>query len=256
MSDIREAIRLISGKEPSPEQVNRIQAIAHNCGFALNDAMMPVLIALDAYHGAFKELPGRAQQAADEITSNASKQTRFVVERTVAESLVPVATKAFKDGVDKYTGILEQAAAKKSMGMVAAAATGVLAVGLLVGWVGGSWSRGNEDRNAIEAAAVAQAGVASRLQATVNADQAVLNKVAADAAAVVAAADSSEKWARTEQGRLAFKFFTEGSGLAAVKCQSVQWERLDGKDGRHFCVPKIKNFWGSWASGGDGWVIP
>lgn len=86
MSDIREAIKLISGKESSAEQVQRIQAIAHSCGFALNDSMMPILIVLDTYHGAFKELPELAQQVADEIANTVATQANVAIklERTAA----------------------------------------------------------------------------------------------------------------------------------------------------------------------------
>lgn len=53
MNDIKPAMKLIGGVEPTPQQVQRVQAIAHSLGIASNDPMLPILIALDAYHGAF-----------------------------------------------------------------------------------------------------------------------------------------------------------------------------------------------------------
>lgn len=256
MSNIREAIRLISGKEPTQEQVQRVQAIAHSCGFSASDAMMPILIALDSYHAAFSELPARAQQAADSIAENTERETRLVVEKTVVGALVPVAERAFENGVSKYTTKLERAAAHKSLGFVAVAAVGVLLAGFAAGWSGGSWWRGNDDQEKVERALKAQDGVEARIATQIAADNKLIAAANSRADAVAATANASNEWARTQQGRLAYQFFVFGNGEAAAQCSpGLHWQKMKSADGKNVCVPQHKGFFG-WSPGGEGWVIP
>lgn len=49
MADLREAMRLITGDEVSPERVQRVMAIAHALDIPKSDAMLPILVALDSY---------------------------------------------------------------------------------------------------------------------------------------------------------------------------------------------------------------
>ena len=85
MADLREAIKQITGKEPSPEQINRIQAIAHALDIPQNDAMFPILATLDIYYGTFTRLPASMKATADEIAKNAETVAKGRIAAASAE---------------------------------------------------------------------------------------------------------------------------------------------------------------------------
>lgn len=105
MSDLNigELIKLISGSEPSPEQVQRIEAIAHRAGIERTDAMLPILAALDIYHGAFSRLPGnvatRCKSVAEQAAATASTMAQANMNNAVAR-LVPAFEKQFRESID------------------------------------------------------------------------------------------------------------------------------------------------------------
>lgn len=107
MSDIKTAMKLIGGVEPTPQQVQRVQAIAHSLGFQANDPMMGILIALDVYHGAFNALPAKAQSAAAAVFSGVEKQheanMQQIAARTV-ENMAPAYGKALKQVAGDVAG--------------------------------------------------------------------------------------------------------------------------------------------------------
>jgi hypothetical protein len=94
---IGQAIKQITGKESTPEQVHRIQAIAHSLDIPSNDAMLAILAALDIYHGAFSSLPANVSRACDEVAErsakNASEQAQAKMNTAVA-LLVPSVERA------------------------------------------------------------------------------------------------------------------------------------------------------------------
>ena len=51
MIDIKSGIKSISGTEPTPELIARVTSIAHHFDIPKNDAMFPILVMLDQYHG-------------------------------------------------------------------------------------------------------------------------------------------------------------------------------------------------------------
>ena len=85
MADLREAIKQITGKEPTPEQINRIQAIAHALDIPQNDAMFPILATLDIYYGTFTTLPASMEASANKIAENAEKDTQVRIAAASAE---------------------------------------------------------------------------------------------------------------------------------------------------------------------------
>jgi hypothetical protein len=105
---IGQAIKLITGEEPTPEQVHRILAIAHSLDIPGNDAMLAILAALDIYHGAFSSLPANVSRACDEVAErsakNASEQAQAKMNSAVA-LLVPTVEraveKAARDTIDR-----------------------------------------------------------------------------------------------------------------------------------------------------------
>ena len=98
MADLREAIKQITGKEPSPEQINRIQAIAHALDIPQNDAMFPILATLDIYYGTFSDLPESMKATADQIAKNAET----VAKGRIAAASAELVSKAGTQLVDAF----------------------------------------------------------------------------------------------------------------------------------------------------------
>ncbi len=92
MANIREAMKLISGREPTNEEIQRIMAIAHALNIPANDAMFTTLVAQDIYHGIFTRIPGeiegKIEKASEKAAKNATELAKNKVEAAVAE-LVP-----------------------------------------------------------------------------------------------------------------------------------------------------------------------
>lgn len=93
MNDPRAAMRLIGGIEPTPEQIQRVQAIAHSLGIPNNDLMMPIFIGLDCYHGIFSELPAKMQAAADTSAQAAADRSTAMVNEAVAQAVTNLGPK-------------------------------------------------------------------------------------------------------------------------------------------------------------------
>jgi hypothetical protein len=87
MSNILAVSKLITGTEPTAEQVHRVQAIAHSLNIPSNDAMMPILIALEQYHGIFSILPSKMQTAANIAAQNAAAQSATAINQAVAKAV-------------------------------------------------------------------------------------------------------------------------------------------------------------------------
>ena len=100
MANLKEGMKLIGGTEPTPEQIQRIQAIAHSFDVPQHDALFPFLVALETYHGIFSRLPAeitkKTTDAADKAAENAASKTKNKVEEAVA-NLVPSISTAVSD---------------------------------------------------------------------------------------------------------------------------------------------------------------
>ena len=103
MANVREALKLIGGTDPTPEQIQRIQAIAHALDIPAHDAMFPILVALDSYHGIFTRFPDEVakknKKSADDSAQNAASQAQSKVNAAVAD-LVP----SISDAVSEAAG--------------------------------------------------------------------------------------------------------------------------------------------------------
>lgn len=266
MSDLRSGMKSISGNDPTPERIARITGIAHDFDIPKNDAMFPILVMLDQYHGAFSELPKKvndavnnsvktAERAADLVVNDASKKVQTIV----AGSLTPLAEAAFEKGVKQYIEQIDHEAGNyaKSKAVPVAIATVAIAVlvGIGLGWAGGTWARSSEDQAAIASAAVAQRTVAGQLAQKDAEAASVVANLKAEQAATIANLSAAKGWAGTAEGQLAYKFFTVGSGLAAAKCQGEHWTLGKTAKGEKLCKPQHKT-WSGWEEGGSGWVIP
>ena len=87
MADVRKAISLISGSEPTPHQVQRVQAIAHALDIPNSDPLLPILVALDQYHSVFGELPEKMKVAADAVAKEAAENTKHQVNLGLVEAI-------------------------------------------------------------------------------------------------------------------------------------------------------------------------
>ena len=131
MADLREAIKQITGKEPSPEQINRIQAIAHALDIPQGDAMFPILATLDIYYGTFTRLPASMEASANKIAEKAERDTQGRIAAASAE----LVSKAGKQLVDAFRADLGKTLWSRSIW----AAAVLLMVGL------GSYAAGEVD---------------------------------------------------------------------------------------------------------------
>lgn len=202
MNEINQAMKLIGGVEPTLQQVQRVQAIAHSLGFQPNDPMMPILIALDTYHGAFNALPAKAQASANECAAAAAQQSKQAIDRAIA-----LAIQDFSPQVGAAINrVADEVAGRDKVKLIAAAVSiSVLVLGLF-GWLTHSTGYASGyDGGKVEA--YAQAGK--------EADRAA--------------------WGNTAQGRLAFELAEAGSIENLARCTGEGW-KLDRKKGN--CVPQ------------------
>jgi hypothetical protein len=195
VSDLRQAIKLIGGVEPTPQQMQRVQAIAHSLGIPNNDAMMPILIALDCYHGAFNEMPAKAQAAADAIAKSTVNKTTTELDGAMAKAITNMGPRV-GDAIIKVANDINQVDKAKWIGGV------MVVVGLLfsfLGWIthASGYSSGFETGKA-------------------QAYQDVKDEKAAAA------------WANTPQGMLAFQLAQAGSVEMLAHCNGTGWELSKG----------------------------
>lgn len=196
MSNMRQAIKLISGGEPTHEQVNRVKAIAHELDIPGNDALMPILIMLDQYHGVFSELPDKMNKAAGNAAQNAADQSTTAVNNAVAKAVMSLGPQVGAAIVNVANDINKVDKVKWISGAVVLVALVFTALGWLTHATG--YSNGFETGKA--------AGY----------------KAAADEKAMVA-------WANTDQGRLAYELAQAGSLETLAGCNGRGWKLLKGK---------------------------
>lgn len=266
MSDLRSGMKSISGNDPTPEQIARITGIAHNFDIPKNDAMFPIMVMLDQYHGAFSELPQKvndavnnavkmAERAANLVVNDASKKVQTIV----ADSLTPLAKDAFEKGVKQYIEQIDSQSTSdaKFKAIPVAIATVAIAVfiGVGLGWAGGTWARSDADATLIASAALSQKTVESQLAQKDAEAAATIANLKTEQAATIANLSAAGRWAGTAEGQLAYKFFTVGGGTMAAKCQGEHWTLGKTGEGEKLCVPQYET-WSGWKDGKMGWVIP
>lgn len=109
MSDLNKAVQMIAGVPVTPATIQRIQAIAHSLGMSENDAMLPILVMLDTYHGAFSGAPAVVAEAINKASQNVSG----VIDAAAIKSVAREATNAKQDinaaAVTAVSGLTEVA---------------------------------------------------------------------------------------------------------------------------------------------------
>ncbi len=84
MADLRDAMRLITGCEVSPERVQRVMAIAHALDIPQSDAMLPILVALDSYQQTLSATATAAIQAVQRAAERGAPTRARPIGRQVA----------------------------------------------------------------------------------------------------------------------------------------------------------------------------
>lgn len=137
MADIRKGIELVQGREPSPEQIAKIQQVAHSFDIPQNDPLFPFVVFMDVSTGVFTELPGRIVKATNKAANNAAEtaaaQATEQVSRAVAD-LIPTITQATAAQMAK--AVRQNNANRSFLGIGIAAL--VLAAAFGLGWMNGA----------------------------------------------------------------------------------------------------------------------
>ena len=82
-ADLHQAIALITGSEPTREQIQRVMAIAHALEIPQSDPLLPFLAALDSYRGVTESAPEAMARAADRAASEAVERAGQTMSRAI-----------------------------------------------------------------------------------------------------------------------------------------------------------------------------
>ena len=195
MADVRKAISLISGSEPTPHQVQRVQAIAHALDIPNSDPLLPILVALDQYHSVFGELPEKMKVAADAVAKEAAENTKHQVNLGLVEAIHNMGPQIGDALVDHAKALSQVDRAKWIGGMVVV----VVMVLTAFGWL------------------VHESGKDSGYQAGFGRGYTEAKDEKAAAA-----------WANTPEGKLAYRFAQTGSIASLAKCDKPGWYIVKG----------------------------
>ena len=260
------AFETLNGRPPGMDDIRRFQTLTSALETTPDDAILSVFVALDYYKSMYEDAPKLIKEAVNGAVTTAKREADLVVndaskavQKVVAASLEPLAKAAFEKGVKKYIDQIDGEAGEhaKSKALPVAIATVAIAVlvGLGLGWAGGTWARSDADATLIFSAAVAQKTVAGQLAQKDAEAAATIANLKTEQATTIANLSAGHGWSGTEQGKLAYRFFTFGDGVKAAKCNGIRWDVGESKDKKKLCIPQHST-WGGWEKGHEGWVIP
>ena len=200
MGDIRNGMKTISGHEPTAAQIARVTSIAHDFDIPKNDALFPLFVALDQYHGVFSELPEKMRLAADAVAKEAAENTKHQVNLGLVAAIHKMGPQ-IGDALVDHAKALNQVDRAKWVG---GAVVVVVAAFAAFGWIthATGYSTGFE------------------------VGQAAGHAAAADEKAMAA-------WANTPQGRMAYELAKNGTLEMVGNCNGRGWELSQG-----LCTPK------------------
>ena len=131
MANIHDAIKSITGKDPSQTEVQKIAAIAHALDITAQDPMLSILIVLDVYHGVFSKLPERMNDAANNAANGAANRAEKNVDEAVAKAISKLAP-AVERGIEKSAKeVIDRVTMSMSLSNLAFATTAVAVVVIL-----------------------------------------------------------------------------------------------------------------------------
>ena len=190
MGDIRNGMKTISGHEPTAAQIARVTSIAHDFDIPKNDALFPLFVALDQYHGVFSELPEKMRLAADAVAKEAAENTKHQVNLGLVAAIHKMGPQIGDALVDHAKALSQVDRAKWIGGMVVV----VVMVLTAFGWL------------------VHESGKDSGYQAGFGRGYTEAKDEKAAAA-----------WANTPEGKLAYRFAQTGSIASLAKCDKPGW---------------------------------
>ena len=200
MGDIRNGMKTISGNEPTAAQIARVTSIAHDFDIPKNDALFPLFVALDQYHGVFGELPEKMRLAADAVAKEAAENTKHQVNLGLVAAIHKMGPQ-IGDALVDHAKALNQVDRAKWVG---GAVVVVVAAFAAFGWI------------------THATGYSSGFEV----GQAAGHAAAADEKAMAA-------WANTQQGRMAYELAKNGTLEMVGNCNGRGWELSQG-----LCTPK------------------
>ena len=200
MGDIRNGMKTISGHEPTAAQIARVTSIAHDFDIPKNDALFPLFVALDQYHGVFSELPEKMRLAADAVAKEAAENTKHQVNLGLVAAIHKMGPQ-IGDALVDHAKALNQVDRAKWVG---GAVVVVVAAFAAFGWI------------------THATGYSSGFEV----GQAAGHAAAADEKAMAA-------WANTQQGRMAYELAKNGTLEMVGNCNGRGWKLSQG-----LCTPK------------------
>lgn len=236
MANVPKALQLISGGEVTPEQVQRVQAIAHTLDISSNDPLFPLLIALDTYHGVFSSLPERmsasAKTVVDATTQRAGDRAKINIDDAIAKAIIGMTgalNEASRDVVKKVAN--DVATKERTKWLV-----GSLAVACFM-FAGFGWFMHSNgyDSGKNEAAAANAWMTTSEGQSA--------QSLFRDSPEIAA-------WAGTKEAKKAFALSKSGELAVIVNCDRPGWE-VEKNEGKKLCVPRADPTKGQY-----GWYMP
>lgn len=218
MSDIRNGMKTISGNEPTPAQIARVTSIAHDFDISKNDAMFPLFVALDQYHGVFGELPEKMKKAAAAVAKEAAENTKHQVNLGLVAAIHSMGPQ-IGEALTGHAQALTHVDRAKWIG-------GTVIVSLLAITIA-FWSGHIAGKEAGKAEAVTGAA-----WMTTSAGQAALE--------AYRKSPEMAEWANSKAAKAAFSL--SDTDLAALaECNKPGWKKEKLKDGEVLCVPYAKN---------------
>ncbi len=132
LSNIGRAIETITGRAAAPGEIQRLLAIARVLGLREDDGMLPILAALDAYHGIFSRLPAQMKSAAKAAADGSAAQAKDRVAEAVSH-LVPTVESAVERTAAGVVRRVHVARSLWSIAVVVMILAAVFFVGELIG---------------------------------------------------------------------------------------------------------------------------
>jgi hypothetical protein len=129
-------IKELSGQEPTPADVNRIEAIAHRMGIDRDDPYMPMLAVLEWYHGAYSRLPAEVAKSCTDAAKRAADSASTLAQTNMSVAvaqLVPAFEKKFTEAAAAAVDRIQLGSSLLSIFLGMAALGGFFLVGVLLG---------------------------------------------------------------------------------------------------------------------------
>lgn len=250
---------MIAGVQVTPATIQRIRAIAHSLGLSENDAMLPILIMLDTYHGTFSSAPTAVVEAIKKASKDVSGTIDAAAKKSVGQAVVDarqdinaaavaafgglaeeakqVVIKAGKDiaAIDadnaKAQVIQEQTALLRNYAVVGVGlflASLLAGAGIMYGATSATLYSAKQDvQAALERAAAAESGAAAAVTAAVSDATKKFNSE-------FAMLKSGNSWSASAEG------------VKVINCKMPTWRIAEYTDGTRQCItnPAVKNIIG------------